>query len=151
MTENIDVVRYNEKTDFWRADGTIAADIQFDSSFDITSQMYDLTKRAGFSEDDVRIGVNWAYGTAKVDSTSLFLGIGLLGIIILSGYLIIYNIFYINVTIDIRYYGLLKTIGTTGRQIRRMVRGQAFMLSAAGIPVGLLTGWFVGKGVLPFI
>ena len=151
VTENIDVVRHNEKTDFWRSEGTIAADIQFDSSFDITSQMYDLTKRAGFSEDDVRIGVNWAYGTAKVDSTSLFLGIGLLGIIILSGYLIIYNIFYINVTIDIRYYGLLKTIGTTGRQIRRMVRGQAFMLSAAGIPVGLLTGWFVGKGVLPFI
>lgn len=151
VTENIDVDWQNKETDFWRAEGTVAADVQFESSFDITSQMYDLTERAGFSENDVRISVNWAYGAAEVDTTALLLGIGLLGIIILSGYLIIYNIFYINVTIDIRYYGLLKTIGTTGRQLRHMVRGQAFMLSAVGIPAGLLAGWFVGKGVLPVI
>ncbi len=34
-----------------------------------------------------------------------------------TGYLIIYNVFQISVTNDIRFYGLLKTIGTTPRQL----------------------------------
>ncbi|MFR5583476.1 MAG: hypothetical protein ACLTLQ_06250 [[Clostridium] scindens] len=52
---------------------------------------------------------------------------------------------------DIRYYGLLKTIGTTGRQIKRIIRRQALKLSLIGIPVGLLAGFFVGKGLVPVI
>ena len=34
-------------------------------------------------------------------------------LIIFTGYLIIYNVFQISVAGDIRFYGLLKTIGTT--------------------------------------
>jgi len=52
---------------------------------------------------------------------------------------------------DIRYYGLLKTIGTTGRQIRKIVRRQAWKLAVAGIPLGLVTGFFVGKGIVPLV
>ena len=36
-----------------------------------------------------------------------------LPVILVTGYLIIYNIFQISVISDIRFYGLLKTIGTT--------------------------------------
>ncbi|MDE7404424.1 MAG: ABC transporter permease, partial [Lachnospiraceae bacterium] len=156
LEENIDLLEenYNKRMDekgLYHPEGSIAASIWFDSSYNIESQMTSLSVRAGFGENEVRESVNWGYATSTVDGMTLALGIGLLGIIILSGYLIIYNIFYINVSSDIRYYGLLKTIGTTGRQLRRMVRGQALLLSAVGIPVGLLAGWFVGKQVLPFI
>ncbi len=51
---------------------------------------------------------------------------GALLLILLTGYLIIYNIFQISVLKDVRYYGLLKTIGATGRQIRRILRQQAW-------------------------
>lgn len=156
LDENIDLLseNYNQRMKekgLFQPTGSLQAGIWFDSSFDIETQMEELTRRAGFSEDEIDISVNWAYGAARVDGFTLLLGIGLLFLIILSGYLIIYNIFYINVTIDIRYYGLLKTIGATGRQLRRMVRTQALMLSALGIPIGLLTGWFVGRGVMPAI
>ena len=57
-------------------------------------------------------------------------------LIIFTGYLIIYNVFQISVTNDIRFYGLLKTIGTTPRQLRRIIRQQALTLSLAGIPWG---------------
>ena len=70
--------------------------------------------------------------------------------ILITGYLIIYNIFQISVISDIRFYGLLKTIGTTKRQIRRLVRRQALLLSLIGIPVGLLVGYGIGKLALPF-
>lgn len=156
LDQNIDMLdeNYNTRLEtkgLIHPDGTIQAGIWFDSSYDIESQMQSLTDRAGFEEDELRESVNWGYATATMDGMTLALGIGMLGIIILSGYLIIYNIFYINVSGDIRYYGLLKTIGTTGKQLRRMIRTQALLLSAAGIPIGLFAGWFVGKMILPSI
>ena len=39
---------------------------------------------------------------------------------------------------------------TTKRQIRRLVRRQALMLSAVGIPLGLAAGYGIGALVLPF-
>ena len=142
--------KHVEKNGVWTADGSIQAMINFSSAYDIERQMEELTSRAGLT-DQVHIGVNWAYATSEIDMTTLLLGIIILAIIILSGYLIIYNIFYINVTADIRYYGLLKTIGTTGRQLRRMVHQQALFLSGAGIPLGLISGFLVGRGILPAI
>lgn len=71
--------------------------------------------------------------------------------IILTGYLIIYNIFQISVIKDIRTYGLLKTIGTTPRQIKKIIRNQAFLLSFIGIPIGLVLGFIIGNLLLPSI
>ena len=72
-------------------------------------------------------------------------------LIMFTGYLIIYNVFQISVTNDIRFYGLLKTIGTTGKQIRRIIRRQAFLLSLAGIPLGWVVGFAVGVWLTPVI
>lgn len=139
------------QTGAYSVEGYMQIGLWFDSSFDIEGQMEELTRRAGYSEENLHVSVNWAYAASDVDGVTLILGIGILFLIILSGYLIIYNIFYINVTADIRYYGLLKTIGTTGKQLWHIVRFQALLLSAVGIPLGLLGGWFVGKGVLPAV
>ena len=68
-----------------------------------------------------------------------------------TGYLIIYNVFQISVTNDIRFYGLLKTIGTTGRQIKALLRQQALLLSCIGIPIGLVLGWMVGGLLAPMV
>ncbi len=66
-----------------------------------------------------------------------------------TGYLVIYNIFQISVAGDIRYYGLLKTIGVTPKQLRRLIRQQALLLSVLGIPAGLLLGYGVGAAAVP--
>lgn len=70
-------------------------------------------------------------------------------LIMLSGYLLIYNILYISVSKDIRFYGLLKTIGTKKKQIKRMVRLQVLRLSCIGIPVGLVLAAFLSFLVVP--
>ena len=57
----------------------------------------------------------------------------------------------ISVTNDIRFYGLLKTIGTTGKQLKRIVRQQALLLSLIGIPIGLLLGFVIGNKLTPVI
>ncbi|MCQ2483428.1 MAG: ABC transporter permease [Clostridia bacterium] len=68
-----------------------------------------------------------------------------------SGYLIIFNIFQISVVNDISYYGLLKTIGVTGKQLKKIIRIQSFILSAVGIPLGIILGIAVGIFTTPII
>ena len=85
----------------------------------------------------IDIGVNWGYTGAQLsdnlDPVVVIAIAAMLLLIIFTGYLIIYNVFQISVTNDIRFYGLLKTIGTTPRQLRRIIRIQALALSLAGI------------------
>lgn len=99
--------------------------------------------------------VNWGYTGARmsdiVDPMTVIAIIVVALMIILTGYLIIYNVFQISVAGDIRFYGLLKTIGTTPRQLRRIIRFQALVLSAAGIPIGLVIGWLIGGQLTPVI
>ena len=66
-----------------------------------------------------------------------------------SGYLIIYNIFQISVASDIRFYGRLKTLGTTKKQLKKMIYGQANRLSLIGIPIGLVIGHLLGAVLVP--
>ena len=103
----------------------------------------------------IEIGVNWGYTGARLsdaaDPTAIAAIAAVALLIIFTGYLIIYNVFQISVAGDIRFYGLLKTIGTTPRQLRRIIRLQALALSIAGIPIGLVIGWFVGGQLTPVI
>ena len=106
-------------------------------------------------ENNISTGVNWGYTGAqlsnKLDPAVAAIIVGVLALILLTGYLIIYNVFQISVAGDIRFYGLLKTIGTTPRQLRRIIRTQALLLSLIGIPIGLLLGWLLGGVLTPVI
>jgi len=130
-------------------DGRISADFNFYTGFGIEKQAKELCKRFGFPET-ANIGVNWAY-LGQGDTETAIWVILLLALILFSGYLIIYNVFSINVYKDIAYYGLLKTIGTTGKQLKKIVSRQAHILALTGIPIGLLIGTIISSVVLPFV
>lgn len=107
------------------------------------------------SKTFVRLGVNWGYTSERLraflEPETVFVLSLLLFVILFTGTLIIYNVFQISVTNDVRYYGLLKTVGTTARQLRTILRTQALILAAIGIPVGLILGFLVGAALLPAI
>ena len=107
----------------------------------------------GDKEGQLRIGVNWGYTSTQLadtmDTEGLLAMAAILILVTFTGYLVIYNIFQISVAEDIRYYGLLKTIGVTPRQLRRMIRQQALLLCAVGVPLGLLLGYGIGAAVVP--
>ena len=58
--------------------------------------------------------------------------------LLLAGYLLIHNVLSVSVSRDIRFYGLLKTIGTTPRQIRKSIFFQMLSICCVGVPVGLV-------------
>lgn len=141
--------------------GTWSLDVMLSSSLHIRDDLEQILANHGYQCDDatggnyINIGVNWGYSGAQlaenIDPLTVIAIAAMLLLIIFTGYLIIYNVFQISVTNDIRFYGLLKTIGTTGKQIRRMIRRQAYLLSVVGIPIGLVAGYLIGAQFVPLI
>ena len=52
--------------------------------------------------------------------------------------IVVYNIFYISVMGKMREYGRLKVLGTTPRQLKRVVKRERRFLTAIAIPLGLV-------------
>lgn len=118
------------------------------TEWDIEKQALEVTLQYGLDE---RVSINDAYGTATISLSTILPLVAGIVVIFIAGYLLIYNVFYISIAQDIRFYGMLKTLGTTARQIRKIVYKKAIKLSLVGIPLGLLLGWPIGRLLLPFI
>ncbi|NLY20298.1 MAG: ABC transporter permease [Tissierellia bacterium] len=140
--------------------GAINANLMFDNSMDIQGKLNKVIGDSGFQNTDedgynfIQSNINWSYlssGASEMDITTTLILVVALLIIAFSGYLIIYNIFQISVLRDIRFYGLLKTIGTTGKQIKRIISQQALFLSVIGIPIGMIIGYLIGLEFVPKI
>lgn len=134
--------------------GLRAVNFFFDNASQIEEKVRTVIQNAGYEPGtEIAYGVNWAYFNNRLESVDPFTIILLctaIMVIIITGYLIIYNIFQISVISDIKFYGLLKTIGTTKKQLHKLIRRQAIILSLIGIPIGLLLGYGIGKLTLPF-
>lgn len=141
--------------------GKWTLDVNFQNALHIRENLETVLEDHGYQSEEpgkdnyLKIGVSWAHTGSRITSgfdiqTAIAVAAILL-LIIFTGYLIIYNVFQISVTNDIRFYGLLKTIGTTGRQLKRIIRQQALLLSCVGIPLGLLLGFIIGNGLTPVI
>lgn len=76
---------------------------------------------------------------------------GIVAVTCLSAYLLIYNIMYLSVAGNIRYYGLLQTIGMTGSQIRSLIKKQMLMLGGIGCSLGLFLGFGVSFSLIPVV
>ncbi len=149
---------YNSYKDTGEMTGIINSYIMCKNSFGLEYKLERIITESGYSTDEnaqnyIASNVNWSYVASNFD-LDLPTAAGVLAavaLIILTGYLIIYNIFQISVIKDIRFYGLLKTIGTTGKQVKKIIRRQALILSCFGIPIGLVAGYFIGTAVVPLI
>lgn len=133
--------------------GTIIADFNFASSRNIEANIQKVILESGYSLDEIRYGVNWAYtgGSETPDLGVVLSAVAAVLMISSCGYLMISNVFAISVARDIRYYGLIKTIGTTPRQIRGIIRRQALQLCLVGVPIGLISGYLVGVLLVPTV
>lgn len=124
--------------------------VMFKNAVDIEKKLDKVLADTGV---DVPIGINWGY-TASSFSENLIDFVPYLAVILiimLSGYLLIYNIFHISVVRDVKFYGLLKAIGTTPKQLRRIITSQSQLLYLLGLPFGLAAGYGIGRLLTPLL
>lgn len=85
-------------------------------------------------------------------SITTYFALGLLVLFLMfAGYLLIYNVMYISISKDVHFFGMLKTVGTTSKQIRHIVTGQVFRLCLIGLPFGCLVAASVSLLLIPAI
>ncbi|WP_270563877.1 ABC transporter permease [Clostridium beijerinckii] len=149
-------IELNNKEFTSQDSGYIELHVMFENSFNIDRNLEKVLEDSGYSSEKgaqnyIATGVNWAYMSTNSNSGITLPILAVSVLIVLTGYLIIYNIFQISVIKDIRSFGLLKTIGTTPKQIKKIIRNQSFLLSSIGIPIGLVLGFIIGNMLMPLI
>ncbi len=70
-------------------------------------------------------------------------------IVTLACALVIYSLFFVSIIRKTNEYGKLRTIGTTGRQVRRIVIKEGRKLAITAIPIGIVVGAVAGYVLVP--
>ena len=135
-------------------------EVMLKNSFMIRDKLLNIAERNGYkvadnpghlSDKEIRIGVNFAYllsGDNSFDFNTFLPYLAFLILVIVAGYLIINNIFKISVNEDIKLLGLLKTIGMTKPQIKKLVHLESLAVALPAIIVGDIVGISIGKVIL---
>lgn len=128
----------------------------FDNTLNLTGKYDSLVNEtlAVYKEPDFeRFGaLNTAYLSAVLkeglDPANIFLIVFAVAVVFYCSFLLIYNIYSIALVQDMQSFGLLNVIGTTHRQLRRMICIQSVILYALTLPFGLIAGYFIGWKLL---
>jgi len=110
-------------------------------------RIYDTAPELATTTQAAEISYNsellrWMGITNSPELADIFETIGLIVIllVVIGSVSVIYNAFAISVSERKKQFGMLSSVGATGRQIRLMVFYEAFVLGLVGIPIGILSG-----------
>ena len=155
IKENPDVVKNTYATDH-EMSGVTFSDVVLKNKANVQKQLKEFVYSVGgnpedMSADNFILASENEMSRGLVSSDSVVFASVFILMFVVCGYLLIYNIFDISVMQDVRQYGLLRTIGTSTRQIKSIVNRQAVRLTLIGMPVGLAAGFFAGWMLLPVV
>lgn len=128
--------------------GYVAGSFMLPSAWNLETRAEEIAADHGMEDE---IHVNFAYTSSSVGPSEIFTVLTAALVVLAAGYLLIYNVFYISVAQDVRFYGQLKTLGATSKQLRKVVYAKALRMSAVGIPLGLILGWPIGSVLAPLV
>ncbi len=121
---------------------------------ELKSKIKDIGKQIGLPEQNVQIN-NMNVDTNNLSGGTVLVIFCIIVVIALACWVVIYNIFYISITKQIKQYGQLRALGATRKQIKKMVKYEGGYLSRNFIPVGVLLGclmsWAMNPSVWAFL
>jgi putative ABC transport system permease protein len=131
--------------------------ILFKDGVNILNAEKEITAALTISED--RIGYNEGLlalllQTKNNRAMNIYaIGVVLFGLVLLTAVVMIYNTFNISVMDRVRQFGLLRCIGASKKQMKRLVRRESLIISVKAIPFGVLAGivmTFAGSAILKY-
>ena len=134
------------KTD---GDGLYQVQLQFLHGYDIAGQAADLGQKYG---QTVFVNGGWVRVDPLGRTAGNMLLIAAAALLIgLAGGFVIESIFGIPIMEDARFFGLLQTLGVSGRQYRYFLLLQVRSYAVCGIFPGGLAGYALGYALIPMI
>lgn len=148
------VTLYNENG-VQELDIAVEVMIRFHSSFGIFRRLEAVMERLRgweLSGVDGNPQINYAYIAADLGEFfrpgNVLLILCVVAVVFFAAFLLIYNIFSISLVQDMRTFGLLRVIGTTHQQMKKLTYAQIILIGCAALPIGLLLGYFIGFRLL---
>ena len=91
-------------------------------------------------------------GSSIIGKSITGIAVFVISIIVVCTITVIYNSFNISVIERMRYFGILKAIGATPRQIKNIIFKEGLLMGIVALPIGCLIGFFALKyGIKIFI
>lgn len=115
---------------------------------ELKAKIRDIGEQLGFSKQNVQIN-NMNVDTNNLSGSTVLTLFGILLVIGLACWVVIYNIFYLSIAKQVKQYGQLRALGATRKQIKTMVKYEGRYLSRNFIPVGVILGGLMSWGMSP--
>ncbi|OMF88311.1 ABC transporter permease [Paenibacillus sp. FSL R7-0337] len=120
------------------------------SDFNATSTAHRIAEGAKLREDQIQINERYS-GAYEQNPVSILKAAVVIIVIVISAAMVIYNIFNIYLSEQIRLFGMIKAIGMTPKQLSSMILTEGLMISLAGSFLGLLLGVGGSTAFIPFL
>lgn len=120
------------------------------SNINATSVAQKIGQEGGLSDKQIKINERYT-GAYEQNQASILQSVLAVLVIILSSGMVVYNIFNIYISQQIRLFGVMKAIGMTPRQLRRMILIEGLIISFIGSSVGILLGIGCSLAFIPFL
>lgn len=130
------------------ADITIFALLK--SDFNASSKATRIGEEAGLQDKQIKINEKYTQAYES-DSASVLQSVFLVFVIVASSGIVIYNIFNIYISQQIRLFGSLKAIGMTPIQLRWLIHIEGLFISLIGSLSGILLGIVGSFAFIPFV
>ncbi|AFS77850.1 ABC transporter permease protein [Gottschalkia acidurici 9a] len=121
--------------------------IEFKNGANIIKAENDIKKLLDIPDDNIgrneRLLAIMGQSTNNTVMGLYITGSVLFFIVLIAGVMMIYNTFNISIMERVRQFGLLRCIGASKSQIKKLVRREAFIIVIKAIPIGLLIGMFL--------
>lgn len=114
---------------------------------DAVKELETLTDKDSYEENEYLLMMEGA-STNDSASKSILMVVGIIiGIVVIATIAVIYNAFQISVVERMKQFGLLRAVGTTPKQIRKIVLREATFIILIGVPIGLVCGIIAIEGI----
>ncbi|MBU3136354.1 FtsX-like permease family protein [Clostridium gasigenes] len=152
--------QYKEKTNIytllddvserqWKTDAVFNIYLKLNSTVAIESNIHkyeDMVTEGEFKIN--KDAINLIEGSTGFNETDR-LSIILLVPVIMISIIMILNVFNISITEKIKYFGMLKMIGASQRDIKKIVLLEAILLGLLAYPVGIIISITIVKWIIP--
>ncbi|MCI9217309.1 MAG: FtsX-like permease family protein [Dorea sp.] len=105
----------------------------------LKEKMIEIGERYGISSKDIVFNSEYLWANFT-DPETFKVGILIMMLIVVTGVLTIYGIYYVSMIDKVQEYGKLRAIGATKRQIRALVFREGFAVAGIAVPLGILAG-----------
>lgn len=112
---------------------------------EMEEKIYRLAGELGVEKQQVVINTGYLMWLLDPGLENIMICSGIALLVVLFAALVIYNIFYVGIIQKVQEYGKLRAIGTTKKQIKKLLLKEGMILAGFGVAIGLLSGLLISS------